>query len=243
MTHQRTEGNAATMKSNDQTEPCRAPIPALRRRRQPNAVVREAYWYATRLYNHGWQIYNIWFDGSGHFNGLTPTHRAIKIDCAGRESVENLPTEFAYSIRRLGELGEQHRHDYLRDLRIFLGSRAPALRPTPTVKHYWRIPGLSERRQPRDIVRAAYWLAATLTDDYGWALTEIGADVAGCGFFAHIPDDATIMYPADMADDGTTAATLARMIGELSLAERAQLSSLITWHAASRAQLSTKQAG
>ncbi|WP_131832136.1 hypothetical protein [Mycobacteroides abscessus] len=231
------------MKSNEHTQPCQAPMSALRRRRQPNAAVREAYWYATRLHNHGWQIYNLWFNGSGHFNGLTPTHRAIQVDCAGRESVEDLPTEFAYSIRRLGELAELHRHDYLQDLRIFLGARAPAHRPTPTTKSYWRIPGLPQRRQPRDIVRAAYWLAATLTDDYAWELSEIGSALSGWGFLAHIPDATTIAYPVDMADDGTTAAMLARMIGELSLSECAELGSLISWHAKARARLGATPVG
>ncbi|WP_133051254.1 hypothetical protein [Mycobacteroides abscessus] len=205
-------------------------------RRRPSALVEEAYWYATRLQNHGWQIDSIIYrDGSGHFSGRDPQNRPVRVDCDSRHAVDSLPLEFAYSIRRLGGLSSDG-HDYVLDLRIVLGSGGPAYRPVPTAMRYWHVPDEQIAEQPRDIVRAAYWLAATLTDDYGWQLTQIGSEQAAGGFIAILPEDPVRVFPAGINDDGTTAASLAHLIGELTLTETAQLAQLVSWHNTARSQ-------
>lgn len=84
-------------------------------------------------------------------------------------------------------------------------------------------------------MRAAYWFAATLTDDYGWELSEIGSVTARGGFVADIPGEAMAIYPADMPDDHTTAAALARLLAAMDHAEIRTLASLVGWHSAARA--------
>jgi hypothetical protein len=83
-------------------------------------------------------------------------------------------------------------------------------------------------------IRAAYWFAVTLTDDYGWKLSEIGTPAAGGGFIADIPGEAVAIYPAWMPDDYTVASALARLLAGMSAAEVGIVAALVRWHSGER---------
>jgi hypothetical protein len=91
------------------------------------------------------------------------------------------------------------------------------------------IPGLPAHLQPTQQIKAAYWFAATLTDDYGWKLFEIGSDTAAGGFIADIPGETMAIYPASMADDHTTASALARLLGTMSIHDAEIVAALVQW--------------
>jgi len=90
--------------------------------------------------------------------------------------------------------------------------RAPAAIRTYTAP----IPGLA--RQPDRGVRIAYWWAVALLR-YGWRLHACGQEIARGGFIAEIPgadgEPMLVVYPGDMAADGTEAAALAHHLGRL----------------------------
>lgn len=95
------------------------------------------------------------------------------------------------------------------------------------------IPGLPPFLQPDHRIKAAYWLAATLTDNYGWKLSEVGTDAAAGGFIADIPGEpmaiypASATYPASMADDRTVASRLAGLLGSMSAEDAEIVAALI----------------
>jgi hypothetical protein len=103
---------------------------------------------------------------------------------------------------------------------------APVAAASPAVRT-WDIPGLPEFLQPAPKIRAAYWFAAALTDDYGWRLFEIGSDIAAGGFVADIPGEMMAIYPASIADDGTAASALARLLGDMSAQDAEVVAALI----------------
>jgi hypothetical protein len=97
------------------------------------------------------------------------------------------------------------------------------------------IPGLPAHLQPTRKIKAAYWFAATLTDDYGWKLFEIGSDAAAGGFIADIPGGtmaiypASAIYPVSMAGDRTAASALARLLGSMSAQDAEIVAALVQW--------------
>ena len=93
----------------------------------------------------------------------------------------------------------------------------------------WHLPGVPARLQPIPKVRAAYWFAATLTDDYGWRLFEIGTPTAAGGFIADILGETIAIYPESMPDDGTVASALARLLACMSTADGV-VATLVEWH-------------
>ena len=105
----------------------------------------------------------------------------------------------------------------------------PVTAATPTSD----IPGLPAFLQPGPRIKAAYWSAATLTDDYGWKLFEVGTDTAAGGFIADIPGEpmaiypASASYPASMAGDRTAASELARLLGSMNAEDAEIVASLI----------------
>lgn len=97
----------------------------------------------------------------------------------------------------------------------------------------WRIgdiPGLPPHLQPSPKIQAAYWLAVTLTDGYGWKLFEVGMDVAAGGFIADIPGETMAIYPASMSDDRTAASALARLLGTMSAKDVVIVAALVKWN-------------
>ena len=204
---------------------------------QPVAAVQDACWYGTRLINHGWIIRRV---GAGQRGGFfvaeTPRGCAATVGPDHRGAVtDDLAAQFADAITVLAAARTDDGHDYLHDLVMLLAANTVPRRPPKLQWRTWRIPGVPGCQQPLTRVRAGYWFAATLTDDYGWELYELGAATARGGFVADIPGETLAIYPAAMPDDHTTAAALARLLGTMDHAEIRTLASLVNWHSAARA--------
>lgn len=196
-----------------------------------STVVRDAYWYASRLIDVGWTIRRIGTtEQGGFFVAETPRRRVVSIDeCAGPRS--DPAAQFAKSITTLAAAGAAEGRDYLRDLVQLLRDNTPVRRPATLTWRTWDIPGLPAHLQPIPKIRAAYWFAVTLTDDYGWKLFEIGRDTAAGGFIADIPGETMAVYPVSMADDRTVASALARLLGSMSAKDVVIVAALVEWHA------------
>ena len=209
------------------------------------AVVRDAYWYGTRLIHHGWIIREVGVgEWGGYFAGETPRGRAVTVDAiATREVGDDLAAQFAESITDLAAAGAVDGHDYLGELVELLAGNTVPRRPANLRWRTWRIPTVPPCRQPSARVRAAYWFAATLTDDYGWELCEVGSATARGGFIADIPGEAMVIYPADMPDDRTTASALALLLAVMAAPEIRELATLVGWHGAARAMDRRRRSG
>lgn len=207
-----------------------------RRSEQPTAAVREAYWYGTRLLHHGWIIRCIGAtERGGYFVAETPGGRAVTVGSGARRGVHvDIAEQFADSITALARQSRFDRHNHVRDLLMLISAQPVPRRPAQLRWRTWHIPGLSAAQQPPARVRAAYWFAATLTDDYRWALFDVGSPSARGGFVADVPGEVIAIYPAGMLDDGTTASALARLLAALSGAEIRTLVSLLEWHRGTR---------
>jgi hypothetical protein len=195
-----------------------------------NPWVRDAYWCASRLINVGWAIRRIGStEQGGFFEAETPRRRVVSVDeCAGPSS--DPAAQFAKSITTLAAAGAAEGRDYLCDLVRLLSDNELVRRPATLTWRTWDIPGLPGHLQPVPKIRAAYWFAVTLTDDYGWKLFEIGRDTAAGGFIADIPGEAMAVYPASMADDRTVASALARLLGSMSIKDAVIVAALVEWH-------------
>ena len=203
---------------------------------QPIAAVREAYWYGTRLMHHGWIIRCIGAnERGGYFVAETPRGRAVTVGPLSRRGAEaDVAEQFADSITVLASQSRVDGHNHVRDLLILLAAQPLPRRPAELAWRTWHIPGVAPCQQPTARVRAAYWFAATLTDDYGWELSDVGSPSAAGGFVANVPGEVIAIYPAGMSDDGTTASALARLIASMTVAEIRALASLLKWHSAAR---------
>jgi hypothetical protein len=197
---------------------------------QYTPTVRDAYWYASQLVNTGWLIRRIGYtEEGGFFVAETPGRRVVSVDDHALPETDPA-TLFAKSIAALAAAGAADDREYLDDLVRLLNVQAPLRRPATLKWQTWHIPGVPESLQPIPKVRAAYWFAVTLTDDYGWNLSEIGAPTAGGGFVAEVPGEAVAIYPASVLDDRTVASALARLLAHMSAAEVAIVAALIEWH-------------
>jgi hypothetical protein len=192
-----------------------------------NPRVRDAYWCASRLINVGWAIRRIGStEQGGFFEAETPRRRVVSVDeYAGPSS--DPAVQFAKSITTLAAASAAEGRDYLRDLVRLLSDNALVRRPAKLTWRTWDVPGLPGHLQPTPKIKAAYWFAVTLTDDYGWKLFEIGSDTAAGGFIADIPGDTIAIYPASMADDRTVASALARLLGSMSIKDAEIVASLV----------------
>jgi hypothetical protein len=195
-----------------------------------SAAVREAYWYASHLINVGWLIRRIGTtEEGGFFVAETPRRRVVSVD--ERARLHSDPAaRFVKSITALAAAGAAEGRDYLCDLARLLREHAPLRRPATLTWRTWHIPRVPTRLQPIPKVRAAYWFAVTLTDDYGWQLSEIGMPTAGGGFIADIPGETVAIYPASMPDDRTVASALARLLAGMSAEEVDIVAALVQWH-------------
>jgi hypothetical protein len=199
-----------------------------------SAAVRDAYWYALQLINVGWLIRRIGTTKEGgFFVAETPMRRVVSVDDHGRPRTDPA-AQFAKSITSLAAAGAAAGRDYLRDLVRLLRDHAPQRRPATLTWRTWHIPGVPERLQPIPKIRAAYWFAATLTDDYGWKLSDVGTPVAAGGFIADIPGETLAIFPALMPNDGTVASALARLLAGMTAPEVVLVAALVEWHNAAR---------
>lgn len=194
------------------------------------AALNDAYWYAMQLINVGWLIRRIGTaEEGGFFEAETPRRRVVSVD-ERSVSYTDPATQFAKSIAGLAAAGAAEDRDYLGELVRLLAQHAPLRRPASLTWCAWHIPGVPDSIQPIPKVRAAYWFAVTLTDDYGWDLADIGMPTAGRGFVADIPGETIAIYPASMPDDGTVASALARLLAGMSEAEVDVVAALVAWH-------------
>lgn len=197
-------------------------------------VVGDAYWYAAQLIDAGWLIRRVGItDGGGFFVAETPRRRVVSVDEHYR-SETGPAAQFAKSITVLAAAGAAEGRDHLSDLVRLLAGHPPLRRPATLTWRTWPIPGIPGGLQPIPKIRAAYWFAVTLTDDYGWSLTEIGRPTAAGGFIANIPEETVAIFPSSMIDDGTVASALARLLGGISAAEVAVVAALVEWHSGVR---------
>jgi hypothetical protein len=197
-------------------------------------VVREAYWYASRLINVGWTIRRIGTtEQGGFFVAETPRRRIVSVD-ESASALGDPAAQFARSITTLAAAGAAEGRDYLRDLARLIIDNARPRRPATLTWRTWDIPGLPEHLHPTPEIRTAYWFAVTLTDDYGWKLFEMGKNTAGGGFIADIPGETIAIYPASMPDDRTIAAALARLLGSMSAKDVAFAAALVEWRSVTR---------
>ena len=194
------------------------------------AAVSDAYWYASQLMNVGWLIRRIGTTAEGgFFVAETPRRRVVSVDERSRPDADPA-TQFAKSITALAAAGAAEDRDYLDDLVRLLARHAPLRQRATLTWCTWRIPGIPDGLQPIPKVRAAYWFAVTLTDDYGWYLFDFGTPTAGGGFIADIPGETIAIYPALMLDDGTVASALARLLAGMSAGELGVVAALVEWH-------------
>jgi hypothetical protein len=195
-----------------------------------STAVRDAYWYASQLIGVGWTIRRIGAtEQGGFFIAETPRRRVVLIDecCASRSS---LAAHFARSVGSLAAASETDGHDYLHQLVRLLLDNAPSRRPATLLWRTRNIPDLPAHLQPIAQIRAAYWFAVTLIDDYGWKLFEIGRDTAAGGFIADIPGETVAVYPASMRDDHTVASALARLLGSMDANKAVIVDALVVRH-------------
>jgi hypothetical protein len=194
-----------------------------------NLAVRDAFGCATRLINEGWTIRRIGTtEQGGFFEAETPRLRVVSIDESAGTS--GMAAQFAKSITTLAAAGSAKGRDYLCDLVQLLRDTALMRRPATLTWRTGDIPGLPTHVQPSPKIRAAYWFAVMLTDDYGWKLFEVGRDTAAGGFIADIPGETMAIYPASMSDDRTAASALARLLGSMSAKDVVIVAALVERH-------------
>jgi hypothetical protein len=192
-----------------------------------NPGVHDAYWCAARLINVGWAIRRIGSTAQGgFFEAETPRGLVVSIDEYSGPSGDPA-AQFAKSITTLATAGAVEGRDYLRDLVRLLSDNELVRRTATLTWRTWDIPGLPGHLQPTLKVRAAYWFAVTLTDDYGWKLFEIGRDTAAGGFIANSPGETMAIYPASVANDRTIASALARLLGDMSAQDAETVAALV----------------
>jgi hypothetical protein len=217
-------------------EPCFDPLPVTQGH-QLSPAVRPLYWWAAALRDQGDVVVDMRFDRSLMVATVVvrlASYRVISVvrrceDTARRP--QDLPALMAEAVWRLGALGWAGEFAALVDRMRAAGvvAQRPAsrrcVRPIPR----WL-------RQPDTEVRVAYWWAMKLIE-HGWRLHACGDAVARHGFVAEIPttgaEPLLVVFPGDMADDGSEASVLARHLARLGRGQRMVVQSIVD-HAAKR---------
>lgn len=211
------------------------PIPGLDE--QPPATVRDAYWIAAELAAAGWELRRLTYieqTGTGVVIAQTPSRRVVTVThtVGGTTDRRQVPATaavvvLAIAVAHLGAHDEANGDEQLDELRLLLQAHMKPARRAARRSLRWRctehLPTMTAGEQPRTPVRAAAWIMATLIIEYGWGISHLGEEVAGGGFVARIPGDVAALFPSAMADDGTAATALARMMPMLSAKDIAQL--------------------
>jgi hypothetical protein len=204
---------------------------------QPPAEVINAYWTAADLTDHGWHLQRLTFDVdtfTAFVTARSPTRRVVTLSwdlrghrisrrqVPGREAMFLL--KLAQDVAHLGTHDAETGEDLLSQLCWLVQSREQGTRHHRGWRRTSILPTVSEQPQPR--ARVAAWLIARLVAKYRWQVRHLGEDIAGGGFIAEIPGDVLAVFPATMDDDGTAAASLARLIPKLGHRDLAVLRNL-----------------
>lgn len=207
-------------------------IPSVAAHAQPAKGIRPLYWWARELRDRGDILVNVEFDSVtrtatvgvrlASYQVITvQRHHDIRCDMP-----HDLPTLMAEAAWRLGSLGWTAE---LRSVVDQLGRLGLLLMPAPVRRSTDLLPDLG--RQPDRAVRMAYWWAQALKR-HGWRLDACGDAIARGGFIAEIPNadggKDLVIYPGDMADDGTEASALANHLARLGKSQRRVVSRIIS---------------
>ena len=194
-------------------------VAAPQRMPQPAPPVRPVYWWAKDLRDRGDVLLGIRFDAAQLVAVVTvrlASYRVVEVVRRHDDRPQlphDVPTLLAEAVWRLGALGWTDELEALVDLLRGAGLIAA---PASIRRSTKQIPGWVG--QAECAVRIAYWWALVLLR-HGWRLHACGDAVARYGFIAEIPtaDGAPmlVVYPGDMADDGTEAAALANQLARL----------------------------
>lgn len=204
-------------------------------------AARPLYWWAKDLRERGDILLGLDFDAAtatatvtirlASYRVVTVVRRPDDKPCAPRNVAELL----AEGVWRLGALGWS---DLVAEAAEALAVGGLMTAPAPVRGCTRPIPGW-ERCGDRG-VRIAYWLAAALMS-HGWRLHACGDAVARFGFIAEIPASGggadLVVYPGDIADDGTEASVLANVCARLGFAQRAALQRIVSDAAAGMGQV------
>jgi hypothetical protein len=215
-----------------------APLP---RAHQPGHAARPLYWWAKDLRERGDILMGLRFDATtvtatvtirlASYRVLTVIRRADDKPQAPRNVAELL----AEGVWRLGALGWS---DLIGEAAEAL-TRGGLMTAAAPLRGCTRpIPGW-ERCSDRG-VRIAYWFAAALMS-HGWRLHACGDAAGRYGFIAEIPAPGggadLVVYPGDIADDGTEASALANLCARLGFGQRAALQRIVSDAAAGTGQV------
>ena len=191
---------------------------------QPAEVVRPLYWWAKDLRDRGDILVGARFDAARLAAVVTvrlASYRVVEVVRRHDDKPRmphDLPTLLAEAVWRLGALGWTDDLDALLDLLRVVGLMSARASIRSCTK---QIPGWVS--QPDRGVRIAYWWALGLLR-HGWRLHACGDALARYGFIAEIPDvdggAMLVVYPGDMADDGTEASALANHLARLGKSQR-----------------------
>lgn len=214
------------------------PLP---RTHQPANVARPLFWWAKDLRERGDILVGIGFDAATATATVTVRLASYRVITVVRRpddkpcTPQDVPELLAEGVWRLGALGWADLVDEVVGALSAAGLIATAV-PARTCTA--AIPGW-ERCLDRG-VRIAYWFAEALLR-HGWRLHACGDAAARYGFIAEIPAAGggrdLVIYPGDMADDGTEASVLANLCARLGFAQRAALQLIVSDAAAGTGQV------
>ncbi|ULE31175.1 hypothetical protein [Mycobacterium sp. IDR2000157661] len=195
---------------------------------EPNRLADRLYWAMSRLVNHGWVIEQFGPQGWSVRDGAGRRH-TVRAGCdGGTEPV--LQVHVGRLLAELGDLCPEDRAAVLRRVDARLRLHMPAGRAHPDdARQPWHLPSVVGE-QPCAEVRRAYWSAMTLTDDYGWQITNVHAD----GFEAVTPGaTGPTVFRRRRRGTDTTADALARLLPAMS-GHVTELAALVSAHQATR---------
>ena len=159
---------------------CRTALPRTRRRGQAaatgdaNLLAARLYWAMSRLVNHGWVVEQFGPEGWSVRDGVGRLHSVRADTDGGGEPL--LQVQVGRLLAELDHLKPDDRAAVVRRVGARLRLHMSAGRAHPDdARQPWHLPSVVGE-QPCAEVRRAYWAAMTLTDDYGWQITNVHAD-------------------------------------------------------------------
>ena len=221
-------------------EPRFDPVP-LPRTHQPANVARPLFWWVKDLRDRGDVLLGLGFDAAAGAATVTVRLASYRVVTVVRRAEDkpraprDVPELLAEAVWRLGALGWS---DLIGELVDSLTAAGLIAMPAPVRGCTRPIPGWGSCGDRG--VRTAYWFAEALLR-HGWRLHACGDAAARYGFIAEIPaaggGSDLVVYPGDMADDGTEASVLANLCGRLGFGQRAALQRIVSDAAAGTGQV------